>query len=394
MHLDTLDTSTQQFIDNPYLFYSQLRVNKPVHKMNNGCWILTRYSDINAALKNKIFSNAPHPFSLVHTHNKEKYPAAKVANNLMAFMDTPEHERVRKPLMHEFHTLLRLSKNKINRRVHSIMESLPKGQPFDFLENAATPIALECICDFVGIDVSSKPQIVKWSRMLFYLFHHIPSQEVLQDVNTSLLEFEDFIREELLKKQQNPGEDLLSSLLNIESMSPDEVIHNVMLIIADGIGNVDVGLTLGINTLLSNPEQFKQLHADPSLIKSAIAECLRYDSPAQYQGRILTEDFTIDGIKIPAHSIVLLAFASANRDPDYFEDADQFLINRSRNRHLSFGSGAHACLGAGLVTLQFEALFEALTSTSLQLQLEPQEIQWVSRAGHRWPASLITSISL
>lgn len=382
------DPGGEDYIRDPYPIYRHLREEDPVHRMKNGCWVLTRYADIDRALKDSVFSNAPHPFSIVGPHNRERFPAARIACQLMAFMDAPGHGRVRKPFNSLFHERMRNLKPLVGRIVEERFAALPRGEEMDFLSGFANPMAVEVICRFIGFSLDRVDSLTRWSRHMFHLFHAIPNREVLEEVNQSLLEFEAYVKEELRRKQANPGEDLLSLLADDEELDEEEVIHNVMLIAADGIGNVDVGLALAVCTLLGFPEEYERLRANPGLARQAVAECLRYDSPAQYQGRILAEAVEVGGRELPAKSIVLLALASGNRDERMAEDADVFRIDRQGFRHLSFGRGVHACLGAALVTLQFESVFEILGAGKEQLIRAEDVVHWTARAGHRWPETL------
>lgn len=382
------DPSSPAFVRDPYPIYARLRNEDPVHRMQNGCWVLTRHEDVAMALKDPRFSNAPHPFSIVGPHNRDRFPAARIAGQLMAFLDPPAHERVRRPFAARFQSRLRALEPWVRERAASRLAELPRGEPVDFLARFANPLAVEVICEFIGFPPGRAAALTEWSRQLFYLFHAIPDRQVLDRMNSSLLEFEAFLREELRARRASPGDDLLSLLLDVEELEEDEIIHNVMLVTADGIGNVDVGLALSLCTLLRFPRQYDRLCSNPGLARSAVAECLRFDSPAQYQGRILSTATELRGEALPAKSIVLLALASANRDEAALEDADAFRIDRRGFRHLSFGRGAHACLGAALVSTQFEAVFETLASEALRLSLGTAPLRWVARAGHRWPETL------
>lgn len=382
------DPNDEEFIRNPYRLYQRLRAEDPVHLAPNGCWVLTRYDDIDRALKNISFSNQPHPFSRIAARNRERFPAASIANNMMAFLDPPHHARIRKGASANFHQQLKSFSPIVSEAVVSHLERLPRNQTFDFLKDYANPVASEVICRFMGFPLERRSELSEWSRNLFYLFHAIPSEAVFNKVTKSLLEFESFVSEQVELKRGSPGDDLLSKLIQIEENSLKEVIHNAMLITADGIGNVDVGMALALHTLLDSPEQFEVLRSQPKLAKSAVAECLRYDSPAQYQGRISLERTTIGSRELPPRSIVLLALASGNRDERVCADADQLDITRKGFRHLSFGRGIHSCLGASLVTLQFESVFEQIAQTQESIVLDSPSICWMARAGHRWPKSL------
>jgi pimeloyl-[acyl-carrier protein] synthase len=193
-------------------------------------------------------------------------------------------------------------------------------------------------------------------------------------------------------RKNTPREDLATRLIHARDkdsrITEEQIVDNAMLICADAIGNVHNGLTNAVLTLLSNEAQRKQLRDGPGLIAAAVDECLRFESPAQYQGRIAGEDIEIRGQKIRKNSVVLLALGSANRDPDVFEEPDTFNILRPKTTHLAFGLGPHRCIGIGLVRTAFECALRQLFQGAIELKLMEQEIDWISRAGHRWPQAL------
>src|SRR5262249_6650090 len=160
-------------------------------------------------------------------------------------------------------------------------------------------------------------------------------------------------------------------------LSDDLLVDNAMLICADAIGNVHNGLTTAVFTLLSHKDQLEQLKRNPDLTSSAINECLRFESPAQYQGRIAGEDVEIRGRNIKKNSVVLLALGSANRDPEFVEDPDRFDICRRKATALSFGFGPHRCIGLGLVKIGFECAIRQLFHSDIEVGLVEQETRWI-----------------
>lgn len=190
----SFDPDCPGYVRDPYPVYQWLRENDPVHRTKNGCWVLSRYEDIEAALKNPVFSNAPHPFSIVEPHNREQFAASRVACNLMAFMDVPAHGVVRKPFTTRFHSRMQDLKPLVAEVAERFFAKLPQHEEFDFLAGFANPMAVDCICRFVGFPASKSAELTYWSRQLFHLFHAIPNREVLERVNVALVDFEDFVR--------------------------------------------------------------------------------------------------------------------------------------------------------------------------------------------------------
>ena len=256
---------------------------------------------------------------------------------------------------------------------------------------------MRCISALFGFELGVDDKLPYWADMVFHLFHSFPNRETFLKVNDGISEFRDFMYSVLKLRQKLPRDDLATRLLNARyenaRLSDEQIVDNAMLICADAIGNVHNGLTNAVLTLLSNEDQSRQLKANPALVSPAVDECLRFESPAQYQGRIAGEDIEIKDKKIRKNSVVLLALGSANRDPDVFVAPDTFDIFRPKATHLAFGLGPHRCIGIGLVRTSFECAVRQLFQTGIELSLSEQQIDWISRAGHRWPQSLSVGIA-
>jgi cytochrome P450 len=145
--------------------------------------------------------------------------------------------------------------------------------------------------------------------------------------------------------------------------------------------------------LLRNPDQLAPLRQDPCLVPNAVDELLRYDSPVQASRRITLEPITLNDVEIPAGQVVLLNLAAANRDPVFFgPDADRLRVTRDNARqHLSFGAGAHHCLGASLARLETSIAFDRLITRFPDLALDG-DVEWNGRINLRGPARLPVSV--
>lgn len=381
------------FIQDPYPAYSTLRERDPVHQSDTGLWALTRYDDVHAALNDRRLSNKPGHFATVHPRNADKYVAASVASNLIAFMDMPEHAGPRRLIASTFVRHLKGKEPAVAAVADRLRAALRGGGEIDFFRDFSVPFATQCTCLVMGFPLEDGAMLESWSNKLFYLFHSIPGADVLAEVNRALAEYRDYIRKELALRKSNPRDDLLSVLWSAsqaeQGLSEQQLIDNCMLLTADGIENVQAGLATAAATLLQHADQLALLQKNPELLDAAVDECLRYESPGQFQGRIALETVEIGGKAIRAHSVVLVVLASANRDERAFPDADRFMINRKgTRRHLAFGSGNHACIGGALVAMEFRAALQRLFDGSQDIELATDRLSWTARAGHRWPSAL------
>jgi pimeloyl-[acyl-carrier protein] synthase len=384
--------SDPAFIQDPYRYYSILRERDPIHQSDFGFWVFTRHADVAAALNDRRFSNKPAPFATVNVKNSTRYVCASVANNLIAFMDPPDHTEPRRLIASAFVRYLKGKEASIANVAERLYASWPSGGEIDYFRDFSVPFATECTSLIMGFPPQDSLLLERWSSLLFYLFHSIPSAEVLDQVNRGLQEFREYVRDQIQIKRRSPKDDLLTLLCQSAQqkkvLNDQQMIDNCMLLTADGIQNVQAGLATALATLLQHPDQLAKLLQNPDLMPAAVEECLRYESPGQYQGRITTETIKIGGKAIRAQSIVLLVLASANRDERVFSYPNQFLIERAGPRHLAFGLGNHACIGGALVAMEFRCALRSLFTGSRKTALMTDRLSWTTRAGHRWPAAL------
>lgn len=380
------------FIRDPYSRYEVLRRDDPVHQSAAGFWVLTRYEDVAAGLRDPRLSNRPARFALVNRRNAERYVAAAVANNIIAFQDPPEHTTPRRLIASSLQTFLKARKPVVRQIADNLVAELRGARSVEFMTDFSIPFAAGCTCRVMGFPESDIPLLKRWSGLFFYLFHSIPNAEVLEQVNHALAEFRQYVHEAVEERRRRPRDDFLTVIIQASrgdySFDQGEVVDNCMLLTADGIENPQTGLTTAVATLLRHEDQLARMQADPDLVGAAIEECLRYESPGQYQGRVALETVEIGGKSIRAGSVVLHVLAAANRDPSVFPEPDRFTIDRKGQRHLSFGTGRHACIGGMLVGMEFEAALTVLFDGTRRISVATDELEWVARAGHRWPAAL------
>jgi cytochrome P450 len=384
------------FVRDPYAIYAQLREYDPVHRSAFGYVVLTRHEHVAEALGDGRFSNAPAPFALVHRRNRERHVASAVANNIVPFKDAPEHTPPRGLLAATLKAAVRNKKPVVEAIAADLLDRLQRKGSVEFVQDFSVPFAVLCVCRIMGLAEHEASQIKEWSSGFFSLFQPIPNAGV-EKVDASLRAFREYIRGVIEARKTSPRDDLITALAEASrrgySLTEEELIDNTMLLVADGIENVQSGLATSVATLLRHPDQLRLMMGRPELIDPAVEECLRFEAPGQYQGRIATEDIEIGEATIKANSIVFLVLASANRDPRALSDPDRFQIERQGFRHLSFGAGRHACIGAALVEMEFQAALAAIFDGSRQIELADKEIAWTARAGHRWPAELPLYVS-
>jgi pimeloyl-[acyl-carrier protein] synthase len=380
------------FVNDPYPVYQILREQDPVHKSAIGAWVLTSYDDVTNALKDDRLGNAPSSFAVINFRNQHRYVCADVANNIIPFMDPPKHTQPRKLISKAFFEQLKNYKADLKSISDTLLDECKSKKEFDVLKDYATPYSIAVISRILGVPKEDEALLKNWSEWFFYLFTYIPSEEIRIELDKNLNSFRDYFSSLIEKRRIEPKNDFISMMLTMEKkgdvLTNAELIDNCMLLYSDGVENVDRGIANAVYALFMFPEQLKCLRQQPVLIANAVDECLRYESPAQYIGRIAQEDLVIRDKVIKKNEAVLLILGAANRDPLQFDEPDTIDLLRDQSLHLSFGKGRHSCIGAQLVKLEMETALLSLLTTFPAIKLKTTKPKWIQRLGHRWMEEL------
>jgi cytochrome P450 PksS len=250
----------------------------------------------------------------------------------------------------------------------------------DLIAEFALPLPVAVISQMLGIPKREQDKFHRWSKTI------VSSQSskvgALKAI-PSVISFLRYIRRLVRLRQMHPENDLTTAMIQAEEagdrMNTDEMLAMIFLLLIAGHETTVNLIGNGTLALLTHPEQIEKLQADPSLVTSAVEEILRFDSPVEMATeRYTKEKIEISGVAIPAGARVYVVIASANRDEQQFERAEQFDITRSNNRHLSFGIGTHYCLGAPLARMEGQIAITALLKHmgKLRLRVPYSEIRW------------------
>ncbi len=250
------------------------------------------------------------------------------------------------------------------------LESL--GGECDFIEEIAVPYPLIMITSILGLPDSDAPLVLRLTQELFGAQdpERQRSGQYGQDV---AMEFFQYLAGIVAQRRQQPAEDLMSVVANATlhgaPLSDMDTLSYGMLLAAAGHDTTSSSVGVGMMQLALHPEQFARLRADPSLIPSAAQEIFRWATPVRHFLRTAVRDTVLAGQPIAAGESVCLIYLSANRDEQAFPDPDQFRVDRSPNRHVAFGYGAHHCLGRILAEMEVEALFREIVARVEHVEL-------------------------
>lgn len=370
-----LDHNRHCPFDPPPLF-ARLRAEQPVVHvdMYNGhdAWLLTRYEDVRAVLRDLRFSAF---------HDRPGFPQMGPADRpvrpgTFAHMDPPDHTRLRRILAPEF---LARRIDSLRPRIQEIVDELVNemvdhGQPADFVESFAMPLPSLVICEMLGVPYADHQFFQDHTRVLM-------SQAASGTMSdSSFEELMTYLDQLVTKKEREPGDDILSRVaeqVKQEAITHAEAVGMAILLLFAGHETTANMLGLVVLNLLRHPDQLSELRTDPALVEGAIEESLRYLTII-HTGivRIATEDVTVGSQLIRAGDGVILGLASANRDESVFDEPDRFDIHRDASQHLTFAQGIHLCLGAHLARAEMQIAVKSLFDhlAGLRLAIPPDEI--------------------
>ena len=216
-------------------------------------------------------------------------------------------------------------------------------------------------------------------------FQHHPDR--VAQIVRSLEEFKSYVAARMEEERKTPSNGLIYALMTSEvdgqRLSDDEVIANTIITLIGGHETTTNLIASGFLTLLRNPESYEQLRSRPEIVGSAVEELLRYESPVQHTARIAPADMELGGKTIKKGSRVVAGLAAANRDPARFAAPDRLDLLRPDNRHLAFGWAAHFCFGAPLARMEGQIAFNVLLRRLARPTLTETKLQWRANAGLR-----------
>ena len=375
------------FKANPYPAYAQLRSTEPVHRVTapdgRGLWLVTRYEDALVVFKDERFvKDYRNALTEEQLAGLPTIPEALwLLTRNMLDTDPPDHTRLRALVQKAFTPrLIERMRPRIQAIAGGLLDAVEGRGEMDLIDDYAFPLPIIVIAELLGVPAEDRDKFREWSDVGA---SGNMTEEYLATMLPAMEAFTDYLRAMFEEKREKPREDLFSKLVQAEEagekLTEDELIAMAFLLLVAGhetsvnlIGN-------GTLALLTHPDQLEHLKSDPSLIKHAIEELLRYDGPVEKSTeRFAREDVELGGQLIPRGEMVLLVIAAADRDPARFDDPDALDITREDTRHLAFGKGIHHCLGAPLARMEGQIAISTLLRRmpNLRLKEQPEALRW------------------
>ncbi len=380
------DVRDPVFLADPYPVFRKLRATTPICKLPQGRWFITGYEDTALMLRDRRFGkDFDDPDALMRRFGPTalQEPAVMELTHMMLMRDPPDHTRLRGLVTKAF-TARRI--DAMRARVQQLTDQLldkvaPLGR-MDAIRDLAFPLPVLVICELLGIPEEDQAHFVNGSASGGALLNPTPpTRAELDNANRGTRESGAYFEKLFERRRRDPQDDLLTQLVQAEEagdrLTTDELRANVSLLFGAGHETTVNLIGNGFLSLLRHPDQWQMLRDDPRLIPNAIEEVLRFESPVQTVARTAAEPVELGGTTLQPHAIVISLIGAANRDPDVFDNPDQFDIARKDLRPLSFGGGIHFCLGAQLARIEAAVVFETVLRRLPNLRLvDPGHPKW------------------
>jgi pimeloyl-[acyl-carrier protein] synthase len=363
-----------EFLADPYPTYHRLRAEDPVHQSPLGFWVLTRYEDVSAVLRDSRFIKEPLA-ALVAARFGADVPRGMGLS--MLDRDPPDHTRLRALVSKAFTPrVVEGLRPRIREIVDGLIVRAQAVGAMDLIEEFAYPIPVNVICEMMGVPVQDHERFKGWSLDIARGLDSVwlpPDSEVPRRSAAARHAISGYFRELIAARRASPRGDLLSALIAAEEagdkLSEEELVATCILILIAGHETTVNLIGNGVLALLRHPDELDRLRRTPALITSAVEELLRYDGPVQRTARVASDDATIGGRTIRKGDMVMPFIGAADRDPAQFPGPDRLDLSRGDNRHLAFGWGIHFCLGAPLARVEGQIAIDALVRRLPRLAL-------------------------
>jgi cytochrome P450 len=379
-----VDLSDPNFFEDPYRYYAHLRRTQPaapIRAMN--AWLLTRHADVRRAWMDDALKI---DFERLQTNRmgpgvvRETF--FEFGRNFLAFADPPEHTAMKALFVQGFTRLRAQSYLPTMRRIveEVVEETIDKGNG-DIIHDFTRNVPLRIISTLLGVPRSDQEELSGWVDDYHPVIGFPPMTEAqTATANAASVGMADYFRRAVAEREKRPGADLISELIaaNAQLATPLDnyaIIANLFLLYHAGQETQKYQVGTALVQLQRHPQNLAYLREDPTRAWNCLDEIMRFDSVSQIVARVAVEDVEYSGQAIARGQTVLLSIGAANRDPDVFDAPDEFNFDRPNARaHVSFGGGAHTCIGNGIARLSVPLMLEIFLGRLPRLRIEEDRL--------------------
>lgn len=392
-----LDFTSEAFFRDPPKAIATLRMSGPVvatrFPLVGDVWITTTHDATAQVLKD----------GATFTLRKEDGDVAglrwwmpglvrTIANNMLT-MDEPDHTRLRSIVDEAFRRRAIVA---MEPRIRAIADGLAdelfaNGSPADLVQRYARILPLAVISELLGLPLADRPKFIAWANAMSSLTNVVSFFHLL----FAFRKMRAYLEQQLQIARVQGGEGLIAELVQVEreggQITPEEMVSMVFLLLAAGSETTTHLISGSAYEVLRNPALRDWLEQDWSRAGLAVEEFLRFVSPVQFsKPRYVRREVEVEGVRLKKGDRIMVMLAAANMDPAVHDHPDRLDLARKPNRHISFGTGIHFCLGHQLARIEASCALEALFRRwpNLRLAVEPSQIRWRGRPGIRAIAKL------
>jgi cytochrome P450 len=361
--------------NDPFEFYALLQQQEPIYRMpETGIFVVTRYEDCRSVLRDtETYSSVILGMEAIQGEAR----AAMYQNilrergwehvHVLHRTDAPKHTRHRK-LVDRVFTASRVKAlvPQVDALAHHLIDQFIGRGECEFVSEFALPLPGMIIGEQLGLDRDGFRRFQSWALSMLVTSNRVMTDDELRETAEIELDAQHYLAKIFEDRQKNPTDDLISSLVHAavegeEPFSMHELQNLLHQLITGGYETTTSAIAHGLWLLIRNPDQFKKLRGDRSLVRNLVEETLRIESPVQGLMRSVTKDTELAGVKIPAGATVLIRFGAANHDASIFPSPETFDIQRGNAKaHLAFGGGVHSCIGSLLARQEFNSAMNAV----------------------------------
>ncbi|TRW97527.1 cytochrome P450 [Paracoccus sp. M683] len=400
------DPLSKAFADDPYAVYKTLReADGPTWFAPANLWLLTRHADVSQVATDPTMVRSLDGIETAQEATLRRRQAnwddmpyhQRFVQVSLLDSDGEPHRRLRRLLLGKFTTTAVAGlEPMVQQIVDGLLDQLAGGARIEFIADFAAHIPGLVIAHILGAPPEYSGQMRQWSEDVVQFFDVDRSDARKTLAETATREFHDFLVDLRAERRKRPQDDLISHMIADEAAGQyqgDEFISTCMLILMAGHGSTIDVLGSGLHLLLKHPDAMQALRKHPEKLPVAIQEIFRYEPPLPFFHRHATAETRIGDRVWPAGTTFGLLYGAANRDPAMFADPDSFQIERSPNRHLSFGQGAHLCLGNNVARLNMKVIFQTLLSQFQTIELAQDQVSYKRGLSVRGPVALNVDLS-
>jgi cytochrome P450 len=376
----------------PYHYDKTLREEAPVYQdPDSGVYIVSTYDLVRKAHKNAVVFSNEFTLALGSARGLDEDVSTALARTYdlgkgtLLTVDDPVH-KVYRDEVRDFFLAPNMAEYRpwIEELAEKLVAEFPNGESFNFVENFARTLPLSVIMHVLGIPLDMREEAFKWTVDNVTVLSGVSDKDTLLAAIAGLKDEYDWFATALEERRANPRDDLLNLVAHAtyegRPLTIEEQLSYCTQFLVAGNETTTATLAEGMRQLCLNPDQQQKVRDDRSLIPNLVEESLRLASPTSNMWRMTTADYELGGVNIPKDSMVLLKYFSSNHDEAMFDQAIEFDVTRDNaKRHISFGFGAHVCIGQHLSRLEMIIAWEKVFDGTKNFRLDcaPEDLEYM-----------------